>query len=163
MKTRAAVAYEAGKPLELYWYEADHAFAAIAALPDVLIRQFNVPFYFGGTGLLIVVSVMLDFIQRIEANLMMRNYQGFLAGSGGGGHFANFIAAVRSGNREDLTCDIEVGHRSSALAHLGNISYRLDRELHFDGEEEQFVDDDEANAQLSREQYRDPYVVPNLA
>lgn len=86
-----------------------------------------------------------------------------LSGGGGEGHFANFIAAVRSGNREDLTCDIEVGHRSSALAHLGNISYRLDRELKFDGDDERFVDDEDANAQLSREQYRDPYVVPNLA
>ncbi len=86
-----------------------------------------------------------------------------LTGAGGGGHFANFIAAVRSGNREDLTCDIEVGHRSTALAHLGNISYRLDRELEFDGDEEQFVDDDEADAMLKREEYRDPYVVPDLS
>jgi preprotein translocase subunit SecY len=40
--------------------------------------------FLGGTGLMIVVSVMLDFVQRIEANLMMRNYQGFL-GEGPGG------------------------------------------------------------------------------
>jgi preprotein translocase subunit SecY len=52
----------------------------------------NVPFFvaafLGGTGLLIVVSVGLDFIQRIEANLLMRNYAGFLGGTdqiGGGG------------------------------------------------------------------------------
>jgi predicted dehydrogenase len=86
-----------------------------------------------------------------------------LTGGGGGGHFSNFIAAVRSGNREDLTCDIEVGHRSTALAHLGNIAYRLERELEFDGDDERFVDDDEADAMLSRDEYRDPYVVPNLA
>lgn len=86
-----------------------------------------------------------------------------LSGAGGGGHFANFIAALRSGNQEDLTCDIEVGHRSSALAHLGNISYRLNRELEFDGAEERFVDDEEADAMLSREEYREPYVVPDLA
>lgn len=86
-----------------------------------------------------------------------------LTGGGGGGHFANFIAAVRSGNREDLTCDIEVGHRSTALAHLGNISYRLERELTFDGDDERFVDDEKADAMLSRDVYREPYVVPNLA
>ena len=84
-----------------------------------------------------------------------------LAGAGGGGHFANFIGAMRSGSQEDLTCDIEVGHRSSALAHLGNVSYRLGRELEFDGDEEQFVGDADANSML-RDDYREPYVVPKV-
>ena len=52
--------------------------ALIAVLPDVLIRQFNVPFYFGGTGLLIVVGVTLDTLQQIESHLLMRNYEGFM-------------------------------------------------------------------------------------
>ena len=82
-----------------------------------------------------------------------------LIGTGGGGHFANFIAAVRSGKREDLTCDVEVGHRSTILPHLGNVSYRLGRELMFDGLSERFVDDKEANEYLSRN-YREPFVVP---
>jgi len=82
-----------------------------------------------------------------------------LAGTGGGGHFGNFIAAVRSGNREDLTCDIEVGHRSTVLPELGNISYRLGRELAFDGLSETFVDDPEADKMLTRN-YREPFVVP---
>jgi predicted dehydrogenase len=47
------------------------------------------------------------------------------AGSGGGEHPANFIQAVRSRKRADLTADIEEGHLSSALCHMGNISYRL--------------------------------------
>jgi predicted dehydrogenase len=46
-------------------------------------------------------------------------------GGGDGDHFRNFVDAVRSGRREDLTADIEEGHLSSALCHLGNISYRL--------------------------------------
>jgi predicted dehydrogenase len=45
--------------------------------------------------------------------------------TGGENHFANFVAAVRSGKRGDLTADILEGHLSSALCHLGNISYRL--------------------------------------
>lgn len=45
--------------------------------------------------------------------------------SGGGDHFGNFVSAVRSRNHEDLNGDIEQGHLSSALCHLGNISYRL--------------------------------------
>jgi predicted dehydrogenase len=44
---------------------------------------------------------------------------------GGGDHFGNFLAAVRSRKHEDLHADIEQGHLSSALCHLGNISYRL--------------------------------------
>ncbi len=52
--------------------------AFIAVLPDVLIRQFNVPFYFGGTGLLIVVGVMLDTLRQIESHLLMRHYEGFV-------------------------------------------------------------------------------------
>ncbi|MCS7166477.1 MAG: Gfo/Idh/MocA family oxidoreductase [Gemmatales bacterium] len=44
---------------------------------------------------------------------------------GGGNHFANFIRAVKSRRVSELTADIEEGHLSSALCHLGNISYRL--------------------------------------
>jgi len=46
---------------------------------------FQVSQFLGGTGLLIVVSVVLDFMQRVEANLLMRNYQGFLGAQGDGG------------------------------------------------------------------------------
>src|SRR3989304_3881893 len=45
--------------------------------------------------------------------------------SGGGDHFVNFIEAVRSGRREDLNAEILGGHRSTAVCHVGNISYRL--------------------------------------
>lgn len=47
----------------------------------------------------------------------------------GGDHFGNFLKAVRSRRREDLHADIEQGHLSSALCHLGNISYRLGKPL----------------------------------
>ena len=45
--------------------------------------------------------------------------------SGGGDHFANFIEAVRAGRRELLHAEVEVGHVSTAVCHLGNISYRV--------------------------------------
>lgn len=54
--------------------------SAIAVLPTFLIRWFNVPFYFGGTALLIVIGVGLDTIQQIESHLVMRHYEGFLKG-----------------------------------------------------------------------------------
>jgi len=52
--------------------------ALIAVLPDLLIKLLNVPFYFGGTGLLIVVGVALDTLQQIESHLVMRHYDGFM-------------------------------------------------------------------------------------
>jgi preprotein translocase subunit SecY len=52
--------------------------AAIAALPTVLFTQTNANFFFGGTSLLIVIGVALDTMKQLEAQLMMRNYEGFL-------------------------------------------------------------------------------------
>jgi preprotein translocase subunit SecY len=61
----------------------------IAIIPTCLSLWMSIPFqitaFLGGTGLLIVVSVALDMVQRIEANLLMRNYGGFLGGEGGKG------------------------------------------------------------------------------
>jgi preprotein translocase subunit SecY len=50
----------------------------VCILPDYLIKYFNIPFYFGGTSLLIVVGVSLDTMQQIESHLVQRNYDGFL-------------------------------------------------------------------------------------
>ena len=52
--------------------------SAVCVLPSVLITKFNVPFYFGGTALLIVVGVAIDTIQQIESHLLTRHYEGFL-------------------------------------------------------------------------------------
>lgn len=57
--------------------------AVIAVIPSIVSREMGIPFlvssFLGGTGLLIVVAVTLDLVQRIEANLLMRNYSGFLS------------------------------------------------------------------------------------
>jgi preprotein translocase subunit SecY len=52
--------------------------AAIAALPTILIDQTGATFLFGGTSILIVIGVALDTMKQLEAQLMMRNYEGFL-------------------------------------------------------------------------------------
>jgi preprotein translocase subunit SecY len=52
--------------------------ATICVLPTILISQFNIPFYFGGTALLIVVGVGIDTIAQVESHLHMRNYEGFM-------------------------------------------------------------------------------------
>ena len=51
--------------------------ATICVIPSVIAGLMNVPFYFGGTGLLIVVGVALDTVQQIEQHLISRNYEGF--------------------------------------------------------------------------------------
>jgi len=50
----------------------------ICLLPQILIMKFGVPFYFGGTALLIVVGVQLDTLKQMESHLLMRHYDGFL-------------------------------------------------------------------------------------
>ena len=52
--------------------------AFIAILPDVLMRRGGLPFYFGGTGVLIIVGVLLDTLKQIETHLLMRHYDGFM-------------------------------------------------------------------------------------
>ena len=82
-----------------------------------------------------------------------------LGGAGGGNHFANFIAAVRTGSQADLTGPIQSSYKSDILHHMANISYRVGRKLEFDSSRRVFVGDSEANALLTRN-YRRPFVVP---
>lgn len=52
--------------------------SAICILPNILIYQLNVPFYFGGTALLIVVGVAMDTTNQIESHMLTRHYEGFM-------------------------------------------------------------------------------------
>jgi preprotein translocase subunit SecY len=52
--------------------------SVVCVLPGILIGKFNVPFYFGGTSLLIVVGVALDTVSQIESHLLTRSYDGLL-------------------------------------------------------------------------------------
>lgn len=57
--------------------------SAVCVLPSLLMTKFNVPFYFGGTALLIVVGVAIDTVSQIESHMLTRHYEGFLKkGSG---------------------------------------------------------------------------------
>ncbi|MDR1675380.1 MAG: Gfo/Idh/MocA family oxidoreductase [Tannerella sp.] len=74
-------------------------------------------------------------------------------------HFKNWFDAIRARDMSLQNGPVETGHLSSALAHLGNISCRLGRQLTFDPVAERFVGDEDANRMLSRE-YRAPYLLP---
>jgi len=52
--------------------------SAVCVLPSVLMTKFNVPFYFGGTALLIVVGVAIDTVSQMESHMLTRHYEGFL-------------------------------------------------------------------------------------
>ena len=75
-------------------------------------------------------------------------------------HIADFIDAIRNDRRPN--CDIEIGHLTASLCHLGNLSTRLGRTLNFDPKAEQVIGDEEANAMLARE-YRDHWGAPKSA
>jgi predicted dehydrogenase len=74
-------------------------------------------------------------------------------------HYENFVQAVRERKMELQTAEIRESHLSTALCHLGNISYRLGRELKFDPARGRFEGDSDADKLLTRN-YRKPYVVP---
>jgi predicted dehydrogenase len=72
-------------------------------------------------------------------------------------HLRNFLDCIRSGRRPNA--DIEIGHKSTRLCHLGNIAFRTGRALRFDPRAESFPGDAEANRLLGRT-YRRPFVLP---
>ncbi len=82
-----------------------------------------------------------------------------LGGAGGGNHFGNFIAALRTGKHEDLTGPIQSSYKSDTLHHMANISYRVGRKLEYDAMRGEFKGDSEATALMTRN-YRRPFVVP---
>ena len=53
--------------------------AAVSVLPMLLIANFNVPFYFGGTSLLILVGVAMDFMSQVESHMISRQYEGLMS------------------------------------------------------------------------------------
>lgn len=110
--------------------------------------------FYGSEGYLVVNGY--DTYQ----SFLGRDYKPGPSRKEGGDHFLNFITAVRAHNKSLLNAPVETAHLSSALAHLGNIAYRTGRALNFDPAKEKFINDDEANALLTRPP-RAPYVVPD--
>jgi hypothetical protein len=67
---------------------------------------------------------------------------------------------MRTRRWQDLHADIETGFMSTAMMLMGNIAYRTGRKLVFDGKEENFINDEEANLFLTRD-YRAPFLLPD--
>ena len=77
-------------------------------------------------------------------------------------HFTNFIEAIYNNDRGRITSTARHGLEAAAICHLGDISYRTGRTVHFDEANHQIVSDAEANALLTKE-YRKGFEVPKLA
>lgn len=73
-------------------------------------------------------------------------------------HHRNFLECIRSGKLPNA--DVEIGHHSAALCHLGNLATRLGRSLRFDPAKEQILDDAEANAMVRRKYREGHWAVP---
>ena len=71
-------------------------------------------------------------------------------------HKANFLECIKS--RKLPICDVEIGHRSATVCHLGNLAIRVGRKLQWDPVSERFTNDSEANELLSKP-YREPWVL----
>jgi len=93
----------------------------VRGLPTADFKGAGVGVIFEGTEGYLVMSSYADGVAFDREGNKLREF----SGGGDHHHYANFIDAVRSRKHEDLTADILEGHLSSALCHLGNISYRL--------------------------------------
>ncbi len=110
--------------------------------------------FHGTEGTLFVNRAYLEVIPERGRGLEPQRMES--GNNSGDAHFANFIDCMRS--RRQPVSDIEIGHRSSSTAILGNLAYRVGRSITWDGEREQVVGDEEANALIHRA-YRAPWVL----
>ena len=111
--------------------------------------------YYGTKGHLILDRK--SGYQAFEGNKPLKQFTGGKLESTP--HHRNFLDCIRSNAQKTPNADINIGHHSAALCHLGNIATRLSRTLRFNPQAEQIESDQEANA-LIRRQYRDHWAVP---
>lgn len=119
----------------------DNAVAAAAkkAAPAAFVGNI----FYGTEGVLVCPSYDSGVAFDLNGNVIKQF-------KGGASHYGNFLEAVRAGNHKLLNADIEQGHLSSALCHLGNISYRLGTPQRFMAHSKAFGDDGEAYETLAR-------------
>jgi hypothetical protein len=99
--------------------------------------------FYGSEGIMVCPSYTAAIVLDAKGDIVQKF-------GGGEDHFGNFVKAVRSRKVDDLNADILEGHLSSALCHLGNISYRLGREEAFDKKTKAFGDDKDAAESLEK-------------
>jgi predicted dehydrogenase len=101
--------------------------------------------WYGSEGVLVCPSYDSGVAFRPDGEIMAR-----FKGGSDDAHFGNFVQAVRARKADMLHADILEGHLSSALCHLGNISYRLGKQTPFSSQSKAFGDDKEAYETFAR-------------
>jgi Oxidoreductase family, NAD-binding Rossmann fold/Oxidoreductase family, C-terminal alpha/beta domain/TAT (twin-arginine translocation) pathway signal sequence len=110
--------------------------------------------FYGSEGVMVCPSYTAAIVLDSKGDIVQQF-------KGGEDHFGNFVKAVRSRKMEDLNADILEGHLSSALCHLGNISYRLGSEEAFDKKTKAFGDDKDAGESLEKlEEHFNDHMLP---
>jgi len=110
--------------------------------------------FYGSEGIMVCPSYTAAIVLDSKGDIVQQF-------KGGEDHFGNFVKAVRSRKMEDLNADILEGHLSSALCHLGNISYRLGVEEAFDKKTKAFGDDKDAAESLEKlEEHFNDHMLP---
>ena len=94
---------------------------ACARCPEFMILEFNVPFYFGGTSLLIIVVVTMDFMAQLQAHMMTHQYEGLLKKANLRGYGKTPVRAASAWSSDDESTsigsqDLSGSARSSAAA-----------------------------------------------
>ncbi len=130
--------------VSVFDYGATELVFEVRGLTTPAFRGASIGNVFHGSDGYVVCSTYQNAVAFDNDNREVRRF------NGSADHFANFIAAVRSGRREDLNADIQEGHLSSALCHLANISYRLGRQVAFDRRAGAVGESREGNEALTR-------------
>ena len=102
------------------------------------------------------IDISRDFFEASDAAIKKNIGKGSIKLYESNNHYLNTIESIKTRNKP--VCDVEIGHRSATICHLGNIAYKLKRELEWDPAKEKFKGDKEANELISK-QYRKPYTL----
>ena len=125
-------------------------------------REHGVAFV-GEYGTLVVDRGGWEVIAEDKSSGKKEGYMGvppqIATGNGMDAHARNFLDAIKKG--EKLNCNIEIGAHIARFSHFGNIAYRLGRQIVWDEQKRQFVNDDEANRMI-KANYRAPWVLPKV-
>ncbi len=120
--------------------------------------------FMGEYGTLVIDRKGWEVIPETKSTSKREGYEGvplqLAAGSGLDIHVRNFLDCIKDPNLKP-NCDIETGAHIARFAHLGNIAYRLGRKLDWDGEQQQFINDVEAN-HMAKANYRAPWTMPKV-
>jgi hypothetical protein len=132
--------------LSLYEYPGAHLMFEVRGLDtkDILGAKVG-NIWWGETGYVVCPSYDKGIAYTLDGKELKR-----FSGGGDQNHFDNFVKAVRSRKQTDLNCDVEEGHLSAAICHLGNISYRLGRSIKMDDDVKNLYDCSEARDAFDR-------------